>query len=34
LRYDAAEQFTAALKIDPDCQPAQQALAAAQGRER
>ncbi len=34
LRYDAAEQFTATLKIDPDYQPAQQALAAAQGRVR
>lgn len=33
-RYDAAEQFSAALKIDPDYQPAQQALAAAQGRAR
>jgi tetratricopeptide (TPR) repeat protein len=33
-RYDAAEQFTAALKMDPDYQPARQALAAAQGRAR
>ncbi len=34
LRYDAAEQFTAALKIDPDYPPAQQALAGARGRSR
>ena len=32
LRDDAAEQFTAALKMDPGYKPAQQGLAAARGR--